>query len=210
MIDLALQSTAPWCWLASIFAAPLDAEAIAASRIVANEFAAISPMPSLVPGLRQMYDALDALPAGPEGVAALSRSYTLLFSGAGGANAVPPYESAFTLPDNRLYGPSESRMRGLLAELDLRVAEGVAEPADHLAIELAAMAALTNPAAPAAHRSELVRNLNAWLPAFSAACAAQDRCGFYAGAALLAAALAAQERATDAAEVQSTLTGENQ
>ena len=84
MIDLALQSTAPWCWLAGIFAAPLDAEAIAASRVVANEFAAISPMPSLVPGLRQMHEALDALPAGQEGVAALSRSYTLLFSGAAG------------------------------------------------------------------------------------------------------------------------------
>ena len=188
----------PWRWLAGIFAAPLDPEAIAACRagIASSEMAAEDSM--LSPGLRQMGHALDALPAGAEGVAALARAYTLLFSGAGGPQTVPPYESAFTTPNGRLFGEPEARMRALLAELNLHVAKELGEAADHVAVEFAVMAELP---AGSARRDDLARHLDRWLNDFRAGCAARDGTGFYAGAAMVATALARQELAGRAVDV---------
>ena len=142
--------------------------------------------------------ALDALPAGAEGVAALARAYTLLFSGAGGPQTVPPYESAFTTPNGRLFGEPEARMRALLAELNLHVAKELGEAADHVAVEFAVMAELP---AGSARRDDLARHLDRWLNDFRAGCAARDGTGFYAGAAMVATALARQELAGRAVDV---------
>src|SRR4029077_19098984 len=176
-------------WLAGIFAAPLDPEAIADCRagIAASEAAEDSV---LSPGLRHMRQALDALPTGAERVATLERAYTLLFSGAGGPNSVPPYESAFTTPNGRLLGEPEARMRALLAELNLHVAKELGEAADHVAVEFAVMAELP---IRSARREELARHLDGWLNGFRDACAARDGSGFYAGAAMVATALARLE-----------------
>jgi TorA maturation chaperone TorD len=81
-------------------------------------------------------------------------------------------------------------MRGLLRELDLSVAESLAEAADHIAVECAVMAA---PPAGSTRRAELARHLDVWLGDFREACAARDESGFYAGAATVAAALARDE-----------------
>jgi TorA-specific chaperone len=183
-----------WSWLSDVFAAPLDAAGVAAALADCSRIEALE-RPALAPGVHRMRAALAALPASTEGVAALAHSYCLLFSGAGGPDAVPPYESAFTSPAGRLFGPPEARMRGLLAGLDLRVAAGAGEPADHVAIEFAAMAKLAGTPAAAPRRGELARGLRGWLGAFRDACAAHDRRGFYVGAAMLAAALADLEPA---------------
>jgi TorA-specific chaperone len=138
-----------------------------------------------------MQDALDALPDGAEATSMLESSYALLFSGAGGPATVAPYESAFAPRGGRLFGESEARMRTLLRHLDVHVAAGPGEPADHVAIECAVMAELPAGAPP---RADLVRRLDAWLVDFRDACGAFDERGFYAGAATIAAALARQER----------------
>jgi len=210
MINLAVEPSVVWRWLAGVFAGPLDASALAASRTGIEQIAADAPSPGVAAGLRRMRQTLDALPPGPPGVAMLAHAYTRLFSGAGGAAAVPPYESAFTTPNGRLFGPAEARMRALLADLDLRVADGLAEPADHIAIELATMAVLADADAPATCRAELADGLNGWLHAFAEACAAHDRSGFYAGAAAAAAALADHEIRTGRAGANAMSQGDEQ
>ena len=137
-----------------------------------------------------MQDALDALPDGAEATRTLERSYTLLFSGAGGPATVAPYESVFASNGGRLFGESEARMRTLLRHLDLHVAAGPGEPADHVAIECAVMAELPAGAPP---RADLVRRMDGWLGDFRDACGTFDESRFYAGAATIAAALARQE-----------------
>jgi len=181
-----------WRWLSGIFAAPLDAEALAACRANVRFAAELSQDPALVDGRRMMQGALDALPDGAEATRILERSYFLLFSGAGGPATAAPYESVFTPRGGRLFGESEARMRTLLRHLGLHVAAGPGEPADHVAIECAVMAELP---AGAPLRADLTRHLDGWLPDFRDACGEFDASRFYAGAAMIAAALARQELA---------------
>jgi TorA specific chaperone len=187
-----IDSESPWRWLSSVFAAPLNFGGLEAARIDLESLAILAQNPALTPGIRRMQMAVDALPTGEEGVATLAHAYTLLFCGVGGRESVPPYESAFTTPNGRLFGEAEGRMRALLADLDLHIVEGVSEPADHIAIELAAMAELAKPSASEVRRNELMQALDGWLGDFRDACAIRDRSGFYAGAAMVAAALLRQ------------------
>jgi TorA-specific chaperone len=210
MMNLTMETAMPWRWLAGVFAAPLDADALAESRADTEQFEAMAQYAALAPGLRRMRDALANLPAGTEGVSTLAHAYTLLFSGAGGPDTVPPYESAFTTPNGRLFGAAEARMRALLGDLDLRVADGLGEPADHIAIELAAMAELAGAAARPPQRAALARSLQDWLGGFRDACAAHDPHGFYAGAATVAVALAGLEAASAAAGEDAKSPGEPQ
>jgi TorA-specific chaperone len=187
--------------LAGLFAAPLGEAAVESYR--AGEGSAclreLRQVPALRPGIERMRRVLRLLPAGPAGSAELARAYTLLFSGVGGPETVPPYESAFTEGSGRLFGAAEGRMRALLAKLDLHVAAAGNEPADHVAIELAVLVELLARAPQDEQRAFLDR-LNAWIPAFCEACGTLDRSGFYAGAAMVLAAFlrlqfdAAEER----------------
>jgi TorA-specific chaperone len=180
-----------WRWLAAIFAAPLDDDGLAACRanvasgIVAGDRA-------LAAGVRGMGEALNALPPGAAGTARLARCYELLFSGVAGPATVAPYESAFATGGGRLFGEAEARMRTLLREIGVHVAGGPGEPADHVAVECAAMAELAD---DSARRADLACRLDGWLDNFRDACTAADDTKFYAGAAALAAALARQEAA---------------
>jgi TorA-specific chaperone len=180
-------------WLAGLFAAPLPAEAVSSLRVGpgAVQLALLAQIPELAEGAERMRCGLAALPDGAAGAAVLAQCHTLLFSGAGGPDTVPPYESAFTSASGRLFGAAEGRFRRLLAELNLRVAAGPAEPADHVAVELATLAELLAAPHPAADGPCLAvaAVLQGWLGRFAAACAARDRSGFYAGAATVAAAL---------------------
>ena len=180
---------AVWRWLAAIFASPLDDEGLAVchANLVSGVLAEDA---ALAPGVRRMREAMNSLPLGAAGTARLARSYGLLFSGVGGPATVAPYESAFASDGGRLFGEAEARMRTLLRELDLHVAGGPGEPADHVAVECAAMAELAD---GSARRADLARRLDGWLGGFKDACAAADETRFYAGAADLAAALARQE-----------------
>lgn len=182
-------TSAVWRWLSAIFAAPLDDEALAICH--ANvAFGAVAENSTLVPELRAMRDAMNALPLGTAGTARLARAYTLLFSGAGGPATIAPYESMFATSNGRLFGEPEARMRALLRDLDLHVASGPGEPADHVSIEFAVMAEL---AEDSGRRADLARHLDGWLGDFRHACAVVDETRFYAAAATLAAALARQE-----------------
>jgi TorA maturation chaperone TorD len=179
---------APWRWLAGIFAAPLNPAELDACRAGIASSLEVSDDPAVAGGLRMMRAALDAI--GTDGAASLARTYTVLFSGAGGRVAVAPYESAFATASGRLFGEPEGRMRALLSELELSVAESFAEAADHIAVEFAVMAELP---AGSTRRGELARHLEVWLGDFREACAARDESGFYTGAATVAAALARDE-----------------
>jgi TorA specific chaperone len=178
-----------WRWLAGIFAAPMNAESLRASGLVIEMFLDAPPDAALAPGLEAMRTALANLPQGTDGVAGLAHSYTLLFSGVAGRNTVAPYESAFTTATGRLFGEPDSRMRALLSDLDLRVAEGLHEPADHISVELATMGELVDAHDLDSPRQELLHALRGWLRAFRDACMTHDTRGFYAGAATLATAL---------------------
>lgn len=70
----------------------------------------------------------------------LSHQYFGLFDGAAGPNAVPPYESYYKNANGRLYQQPYVEMMEILKELDVSVAASCKEPADHLALELAALA----------------------------------------------------------------------
>ena len=67
-----------------------------------------------------------------------------------------------------------------------------------VAVEFAVMAELP---AGSARRNDLARHLDCWLNDFRAGCAAHDATGFYAGAAMVATALARQELAGLAVDV---------
>jgi len=178
-----------WQLLAGLFASPL-AEAAAESYRAGEGRECLRELrlvPALQPGIDRMRRVLQLLPTGSAGAAELAHAYTLLFSGVGGPETVPPYESAFTEDTGRLFGAAEGQMRALLLKLDLHVAAPGNEPADHVAIELAVMAELITHATQDEQRAFLDR-LSAWIPAFCEACGSLDRSGFYAGAAMVLAA----------------------
>ena len=98
-------------------------------------------------------------------------------------SAALPYASFYIDAGQRLYGPQEAAMRAFLAEGGLQVQADFREPADHLAVYLAAlahwsrtMAKLADEAAQAeAARQQaefLATVLLSWLPEFVARCQA--------------------------------------
>jgi TorA-specific chaperone len=178
-----------WRWLAGLFGGPLAEAAVESYRDGdgSEYLRELGQVPPLQPGIEQMQRGLQRLPHAAAGAAELARAYTLLFSGVGGAETVPPYQSAFTEGTFRLFGVAEAEMRRLLAKLDLHVAAPGNEPADHVATELAVMAELVARAPQQEQRAFLDR-LQAWIPSFCEACTSLDRSGFYAGAAMVLAA----------------------
>jgi TorA-specific chaperone len=178
--------------LAGLFIAPASAASVESMRggHGAREFCELERIFLCAPAVHSMRRALDALPPGRDGAAALEDCHRLLFSGVSGPATVSPYESAFA-PGGRAFGEAEARMRRLLATMDMPVAAASGEAADHVGIELAAFAELAASSDPdaAGHRRALATGLRGWLGAFAEACAVRDCTGFYAGAALLAAAL---------------------
>ncbi|MDR3535690.1 MAG: molecular chaperone TorD family protein [Acetobacteraceae bacterium] len=184
-----LDATAlPLCqFLARLFIAPPDAKLLQSCRdgVGARLLADCAADPRFAPGTTCLMGALRA-----NCIEALSNAWTLLFSGAGGPANVPPYASAYA--EGRLYGAAAARMQAELSRLDLAVAGDCREPPDHVAIQLTILAELLwrepPETAEAFRRTEL-----AWLPAFCGSCATRDSTGFYAGAALLLAALAGCE-----------------
>lgn len=118
----------------------------------------------------------------------LQRRYTALFEGIFRNRAVMPYEGAWCGQSPSLGEQSVAEMKAILRDLDLHVSSDCCEPADHLAIELAALVAAlgSNRYSIAA---DLVRRLQRWSPAFAEALERQDLEGFYAGAGKLLLAL---------------------
>ena len=133
-------------WLSSVFLREPNADVV--GRLDADEgdqaVAALSVVPTVATEMRAMLDALRALKKreGSDANAALALAgrFGTLFLGAGGPNAAHPYASVYE--EGRTHGAATERAAAFLATHDLGVGEGVPEPADHLGIQLAALAAL--------------------------------------------------------------------
>lgn len=70
----------------------------------------------------------------------LSQQYISLFDGASGPLSVPPYESYYRDENGRLFQTPYVEMLDVLTKLDVSVKTSCKEPADHVALELAALA----------------------------------------------------------------------
>lgn len=70
----------------------------------------------------------------------LAHQYVSLFDGISGPNTVPPYESFYMNDQGRLFQEPHIEMTHILSELDVSIVHSCKEPADHLALELAALA----------------------------------------------------------------------
>lgn len=177
-------------WLSGIFIAPMSSQQVAqagatpaqgALRWIGEQLDA----PEEAEELRRTLDQDDT-----EQLAVhLQRRYTALFEGIFRHRAVLPYESAWQGEDgSTLGGESVVEMKAVLRTLELHVSTDCCEPPDHLAIELAALAAALR-GDQNTIAADLVHRLQDWMPAFTEALTRQDPDGFYAGAGKLLLAL---------------------
>lgn len=186
-------------WLAGFFSGELSAEAMAFYRggdgaVLLEDLAHSPPLEPFVEAIRSAIADCHRL---DERRLDLAAAFAKLFLGAGGPKSAPPYESAYRSESGMLFQEPMAQMAELLRQLDMSVADTLKEPPDHIAIELNALAILSE-------REEQVRqsgeprlaevlcdqrvallddHLLAWLPDFAADCAKHDSSGFYAAAA---------------------------
>ncbi|WP_205583913.1 molecular chaperone TorD family protein [Neorhizobium sp. NCHU2750] len=137
----------------------------------------------------------------------LERCYTDLFEGITGPRTVLLYESAYYGDGHRLFQEPLSEMNATLQRLDIAVDAACAEPADHLAIELAALAYALK-CGDMQEAAGLVGRLRTWTLVLSSRLQASDQVGFYAAATkLLVAYLSAiSETIAMATRAQTTVT----
>ncbi|WP_311948775.1 TorD/DmsD family molecular chaperone [Halomonas piscis] len=178
-------------WLGGVFAAPPEAELVEAYAAPAGRDA-LARMGEWL-NAREAARALDqALTReAPAALAVtLQRRYTALFEGIFPSSAVLPYESAWQpgADGTVLGGTPVTEMEATLRELDLHVSSECCEPADHLSIELAALAMALRDGQKRLARA-LIRRLQGWVPAFCAALSRRDSGGLYAAAGDLLLAL---------------------
>lgn len=182
-------------WLAGIFAR--EPEPAALRRLAGAEgrdfLALLGSDPALAEGTAAMARVLAERPPAQDDALDLAAAYARLFLGAGGRQAVPPYESYYA--SGRLCHEATGAMEALLATADLAVTD-FAEPPDHAAVELEFMAQLLElgRAAPLAPARFLDTHLAAWLPTFCRDVAQHDRSGYYAAAAGILAGMLESER----------------
>lgn len=178
-------------WLGSVFAAPPDAELVEAYVDPAGRktLAQMGERLNARKTLRALEQALTREASAPLAVT-LQRRYTALFEGVFRHRAVLPYESAWQpgTDGTVLGGTPVTDMEATLRALDLHVSGECREPADHLAIELAALAMALRDGQDTIAR-EMTCRLQRWVPAFCAALSCQDTDGFYAAAGDLLLAL---------------------
>jgi TorA-specific chaperone len=189
--DAALHPAVVYDWLSALFAREVPAEALRACA--GGEPAEQLEILAQAPGLAALTEHLRALSADADDAARnLAGDFAFLFLGVGGARGAPPYESSWRDPDRLTCRAEEAWMRRLLRDLDMHVAADFPEPADHVAVQLAAMAELSRRAEHSRREAEQAATLAArmaeWLPAFAHACRRGDRRGFYSLVAEAAAA----------------------
>jgi TorA-specific chaperone len=117
----------------------------------------------------------------------LQRRYTALFEGIFRQRGAPPYASMWD-GTGRLFGPAVERMQHLLRDLDVHMAADCTEPADHVAVQLAALAEALRQ-----NRVETIRTLHSemhgWIGRFTDALIAAEGSSFYGNAARFLSAL---------------------
>ena len=117
----------------------------------------------------------------------LQRRHAALFEGIFRQRNVPPYASAWD-GTGRLFGPAVERMQHLLRDLDVRVASDCKEPADHIALQLVALAEALRQDRVQSIQA-LLAEMQSWTGGFTAALIRAEANGFYANAAQLLNAL---------------------
>ncbi|MAU43886.1 MAG: hypothetical protein CMP09_03445 [Yangia sp.] len=173
-------------WLALQFLTPPDAARIEAGRSAQGQ-AALREIGTFLgrPDAAETLCGKLADGSAQDVTVALQRRYTALFEGIFRQRGLPPYASVWD-GTGRLCGPAVGRMQGLLRGLDLHLAETCCEPADHIAIQLAALAEALRQG-----NSELISALLdelAWVGRFAAFLTVADGNGYYDAVAQLLSA----------------------
>lgn len=175
-------------WLAQQFLAAPDAERLEAMRSMQGQAA--------LHWIGDMLDqqlAAEAICLHLAGATAadlsvdLQRRHTALFGGIFRQRGAPPYASVWD-GTGRLFGPAVERMQLLLRDLDVHLAPDCKEPADHVAIELVALAEALRQDRPQIIEALLVE-MRSWIGRFTAALISADGNGFYGNAGRLLTAL---------------------
>jgi TorA-specific chaperone len=141
-------------------------------------------------GQRQAAEAICIELAGAAATALsvdLQRRHTALFGGIFRQRGAPPYASVWD-GNGRLFGPAVERMQHLLRDLDMHLAPDSKEPADHVAIELVALAEALRQDRPQLVEA-LLAELRGWTGRFAAALISAESDGFYGNAARFLTAL---------------------
>ena len=164
-------------WLALQFLTPPDVTRIEAGRSVQGQ-AALREIGMLLdrPDAAETLCGKLADGSSQDVTVALQRRHTALFEGIFRQRGLPPYASVWD-GTGRLCGPAVGRMQGLLRGLDLHLTETCCEPADHIAIQLAALAEALRQG-----NSELISALLdelAWVDRFAAFLTVADGNGYY-------------------------------
>jgi TorA specific chaperone len=178
-------------WLAQQFLSPPDKARLEAMRGIRGQVA--------LQWIGEILDEEDVakticleLTAGTadEMTVTLQRRYTALFEGVFRQRSVLPYASIWD-GTGRLFGPAVERMQRVLCDLDVHLTPDCTEPADHVAVQLVALAEALRQ-----ERSESIRTLHTemlgWTGRFTAALTAADGRSFYGNAARLLSALVDQ------------------
>lgn len=175
-------------WLAQQFLAAPDAERLEAMRSMQGQVALHWIGDILDQQLAAEAICLDLAGAAAADVSVdLQRRHTALFEGIFRQRGAPPYASVWD-GTGRLFGPAVERMQILLRDLDVHLAPDCKEPADHVAIELMALAEALRQGRPQIIEA-LLAEMRSWLGHFTAALISADGNGFYGNAGRLLAAL---------------------
>lgn len=172
-------------WLAAVFIAPPEKAFVEKAR--SDETAA------LIGELGEMLNCTEAsstmLTTLHDGSIAqvtcnLGRSYTTLFEGVSGPRTVPLCESGYFGDGHRLFREPFSEMNATLKRLDMSVSDEIAEPSDHIAIELAALGCAMRQS-DSVEMAGLIQRLETWAPKLRADVVSKDTSKFYAAASTL-------------------------
>ncbi|OLP05953.1 molybdopterin-dependent oxidoreductase [Rhodoferax antarcticus] len=117
----------------------------------------------------------------------LQRRHAALFEGIFRHRSVAPNASVWD-GTGRQFGPAVERMQQLLRDLDVRVACDCKEPADHVALELVALAQALRQGRTQSIQA-LLSEMQGWTAGFAPALIRADGNGFYGQAAQLLTAL---------------------
>ena len=178
-------------------------------RAVLESLAATPGAGAAVAAIRRVLDQGSAASV----ARALGAAHTCLFDGAGGHRVTPPYRSFFSNDAGLLCQEATGEMEQVLRHYQLKLDADVHEPADHLSLQLEAMAQLAlrtaaaiaseldapTPAATELHAGQatfLDGQLLSWVPRFAERLAAVDEtgCGFHASLAALLVIFLEQDR----------------
>lgn len=192
-----------YAWFSTLYAAELSQEML--NRYLAGEASTLLASLSAI-GLdseaQRLQTAVQSLSDIAFGHLELAADFAQAFLLDAKTGALP-YASCYDAGESSFCGPSEQRMRELLTRFSLKLQEDFKEPADHLAIYLAAMAKFleqaggNSPATQAVDQAAFLQDaLMGWLTAFVDKCQKlSTRFDFYPALAALLLAFVIQDLA---------------